>query len=140
MIVIDASLAVKWYLLEAQTYEALALLAEREGDIAVPDVFLAEVTGALVRCANVDKTKRLDSEAAIARFMALFEAGSLTSIRSGPETIASAARIALDLGHPIKDCIYLTLAMERECALVTADARFADKAREVWKGVALLGE
>jgi predicted nucleic acid-binding protein len=140
VIVIDASLAVKWYLDEKWADEAEDILAEHQGDIAVPDIFVAEVTGALVRRANIDRSKRSESEASIARFMGLFETGALTAIRSTPETIAQAASLAMDLGHPLKDCIYLVLAMEGDCALVTCDARFAAKVRKVHAGLRMLGE
>lgn len=139
MIAIDASLAVKWYLDEALADEAEDILFENHGAILVPDIFIIEVTSALVRRANIDKAKRADSEAAIARFMSLFETGAIAAIRSEPETVARAAGIAMNLGHPIKDCIYLVLAMERKCPLVTADAKFADKAQGIWDRVALLG-
>ncbi|SFF75490.1 Predicted nucleic acid-binding protein, contains PIN domain [Novosphingobium sp. CF614] len=139
MIVVDASLAVKWYLREALTFKALDILYEHGGGIIVPDLFVSEVTGALVRRANIDKARRPDSEIAIARFMGLFETDALTAIRSAPETLTRAAALAMDLGHPLKDCIYLALAMERECPLVTADAKFAVKAREVWEAVRVLG-
>lgn len=137
MIVIDASLAVKWYVRETLTFEALDLLAGREGAIVVPDIFITEVTGALVRRANVDKTMRPESEAAIGRFMSLFETGAIIAIRSEPKTIAVAAGLAMDLGHPVKDCIYLALAMEQDCPLVTADARFAAKAQEAQVSVSI---
>jgi predicted nucleic acid-binding protein len=140
VIVVDASLAVKWYLLEKLTFEALDLLAEHQGDIAVPDIFIAEVTGALVRSANIDKARRAECEAAIARFMGLFETGALAAFRTETEAIARAAALALDLGHPLKDCIYLVLAMERDCHLVTCDARFAAKARAVHAGLRELAD
>jgi predicted nucleic acid-binding protein len=138
VIVIDASLAVKWYLDEAWADEAEALLFEYEGDIVVPDVFISEVIGALVRRANMDKAMRSDSAAATARFQTLFDTGSITAIRSLPPAVVRAATLAIDLGHPLKDCIYLTLAMELDCDLVTCDGRFAAKAKGVWDRVRVL--
>jgi predicted nucleic acid-binding protein len=140
LIVVDASLAVKWYLDEPRADEAEGLLLERDGDIVVPDIFNSEVIGALVRRANMDKSKRKESETAILRFAALFETGSLVAIRSHSSAIIRAASIAIDLGHPLKDCIYLVLAMELDCELVTCDARFAEKAKGVWHQVRVLGE
>lgn len=51
-----------------------------------------------------------------------------------------AALLALDLGHPFKDSIYLALAVDLGCDLVTCDARFAKRAKEVWPRVRMLGE
>jgi predicted nucleic acid-binding protein len=140
VIVIDASLAVKWYLDEAWADEAEALLFEYEGDIAVPDIFISEVIGALVRRANMDKAMRSGSEASTTRFQALFDTGSIVAIRFLPPAVVRAATLAIDLGHPLKDCIYLALAMELDCDLVTCDGRFAAKAREIWGRVRVLGE
>lgn len=139
MIVVDASLAVKWYLLESFTTEALALLEAESGNLVVPEIFLAEVIGALVRRANVDKKLRGQSETSIARFVALFDEQLIRIAGTGPQQMARAANLALDLGHPLKDCLYLALAMELGCDLVTADTRFAARAKGVWAGVRVLG-
>ena len=140
MIVVDSSLAVKWYLLELLTQEALDLLGEQEGNIVVPGIFVIEVIGALVRRANIDKALRSKSEQSIRQFASLIADGLIAASRVEPEQMITAASLALDLGHPLKDCIYLALAMELGCDLVTADARFAAKAKGVWAGVRVLGE
>ena len=140
MIVVDASLAIKWYLLEPFTADALALLEEVSGSLVAPDVLLSEVIGALVRRANVDRKLRGQSETSISRFVALLDEKLVRIEGTGPHRMASAAKLALNLGHPLKDCIYLALAMDLGCDLVTCDARFAAKARGVWAGVRVLGE
>jgi predicted nucleic acid-binding protein len=61
-------------------------------------------------------------------------------MRTDNQALASAASTAIDIGHPLKDCIYLILAMELDCELMTCDARFAKKARDVWDRVRVLGE
>ena len=139
MIVLDASVAVKWYAIEPFTQEALGLLRELHGNITVPDIFISEVVGALVRHANIDKTLRSASTTSIDRFASLFDDNWILAERADPRRMERAASLALDLGHPLKDCIYLALAMELGCDLVTADARFAGKARGVWAGVRVLG-
>lgn len=140
MIVVDASLALKWYLDETLAEEADDWFTEHEGDIVVPHIFLTEVTGALVRRANIDKALRRESEASIARFVALFDEQLITVEATDAHQTAQAAQHALDLGHPLKDCLYLALAMDLGCDLVTCDARFAEKGRGVWAGVRVLGE
>ena len=42
------------------------------------------------------------------------------------------ASLALDLGHPLKDCIYLALAMKIGCELLTSDLRLAAKGQPLW--------
>ena len=139
MIVVDASLAVKWFLPESGAEAAAALLLEQD-EIAGPDMLAVEVHATLVRGANMVKSNRLEAETAIRRFQAMIESGEVTLIRSLPNQIERAANLAIDLGHPLKDCIYLALAMELDCELVTCDARFAEKAKGVWDRVRVLGE
>ena len=38
--------------------------------------------------------------------------------------IPSAFRLALELEHPLYDCIYLALAVETKAKLITADGKF----------------
>jgi predicted nucleic acid-binding protein len=140
VIVIDASLAVKWYLDEPWSDEAEDIFSKYGGEIIVPDAFVAEVIGTFVRRANIDKALRRESVDLIRQFIALFDAGLISAQRLDPPAIARAATLALDLGHPLKDCHYLALAMERDCDLITCDARFAAKAKGVWERVRLLGD
>jgi predicted nucleic acid-binding protein len=43
---------------------------------------------------------------------------------------ASAARLAIDLGHPAYDCFYLAVAVQEQYSVITADRRFHDIARK----------
>jgi predicted nucleic acid-binding protein len=139
VIVVDASLAVKWFLPELGAEAAAALLLE-QGEILGPDMLAVEVHATLVRGANMVKSNRLEAETAILRFQMMIESGEVTLMRSLPSQIDRAATLALNLGHPLKDCIYLALAMELECDLITCDERFAAKAKEVWDQVRVLGD
>jgi predicted nucleic acid-binding protein len=138
MIVVDASLAVKWFLPEPGADDAAQLLL---GDIAMvgPDMLAVEVHATFVRGANMVKANRKDAESSIQRFQKMIVSNNVQLIRSTPLHIERSANIALELGHPLKDCIYLALAMELECDLVTCDAKFAKKAKEVWDRVRVLG-
>lgn len=140
MIVIDASLAVKWFLKEADSDPAGELFAEFLGQIGVPALFGIEVAAALVREGNLDKPNSGVMRQAVDRLAGYLADGSLETIVQGPMQLAKAANMALDLGHPLKDCLYLALAIELGCDLVTCDARFAAKAKGVWSGVRVLGE
>jgi predicted nucleic acid-binding protein len=137
VIVVDASLAVKWFLPEPGAEAAAALLLEQD-EIVGPDMLAVEVHATLVRGANIVKSNRVEAETAIRRFQAMIESGEVTLIRSLPNQIEHSANLAMVLGHPLKDCIYLTLAMEMGCDLITCDARFAEKAKGVWARVRVL--
>ena len=138
MIVFDASLALKWYIPESGSEASQAELARHIGTIIVPGVFLLEVTGALVRRANMNKSLRGELEAALNGFLALTADRFITVRETDGDEMARAAKIALDLGLPLKDCIYLALAMKMGCELLTSDRRFAAKAQPVWTRVRVL--
>ncbi len=140
MIVVDASLAVKWFLEEPLSDAAGEILTAHSGDINVPDIMLAEVAGVLVRNANMVKVSRPHILAALDRFDSLLADGDLVAHRSSRLAVRQSADMAITIGHPLKDCIYLALAMELGCDLVTCDARFVAKAKGVWAGVRVLGE
>ena len=140
VIVFDASLAVKWFVDEVNSDSANQLLRRHEGEIAVPELFVTEVVGALVRRANMDKTLRSEVEFSISRLIRMIENHMLRVNALTPAQTRAASRLALDLGHPLKDCLYVILAMDLGCPLVTADARFVEKARGVYGDVRGLGE
>ena len=103
MIVIDASLAVKWFVDEAGSQAAIAVFSEHIGSISVPDLFGIEVAAALVRKANVHKEKAAALRASVDDLASLLVVGTMTVISTSPRQLAAAANLAIDLGHPLKD-------------------------------------
>lgn len=138
MTVIDASVAVKWFVEEAASDQARTLLEKMQGRLHIPDIFVVEVSSALVRNANSAKAAQDYYRAALWRLLDLIDQQALLLEDTSPAEVVDAAGLALDLGHPIKDCIYLALAMKMGCELVTSDRRFADKAAGVWPGIRVL--
>lgn len=120
MLVIDASIAVKWVVEEEGTPQALAL--RQQTKLIAPELLVAE-------CANIlwKKAARgeLSKEEAILAAKLLQSAEvELLPMRSLFET---ATNLAIELDHPAYDCIYLALAVENDCPFVTADDRFLRK-------------
>lgn len=138
MIVVDASLGVKWFLDEPLSAEAATLLASAE-EMLAPAHFHIEVASTLVREANIDKQLGDAMRQALEVLEDLIASTTVRLIVATPEAIRAAANLAIKIGHPLKDCLYLALAMELGCDLVTCDARFAAKAKGVWAGVRVLG-
>lgn len=133
IIVIDASVALKWVLDETGTEAALAL---RNEDLIAPALWLIEAGNALWRGVRVGQIT--DDEAAV-RLSELLEA----PVASVPIELhlERALQLAMGIGHPIYDCLYLALALHHDTYVVTADRRFAalGKRPEVVDRVRLLG-
>jgi predicted nucleic acid-binding protein len=140
MIVVDASLAAKWVLWEAQSDAALDFWDKYAGDLAAPDLISVEVAGAIVRRANITKSLTDAMGEALDQWARMLAGTQLQQFRITSSRSLRAARCAIALGHPVKDCLYLDLAMELDCPLITCDEKFAAKANGIWDRVQVLGE
>jgi len=122
-LVLDASVALKWYVPEEHAEIAESILRSGEQLIA-PQLVVAEVANAswkLVRRGELDPSQHHRIAAAIARPFDLL--APLTAL------LPRAAAIALELDHPIYDCFYLALSEARTAPLITDDRRLIAKLR-----------
>ena len=136
MIVIDASVAVKWFSSETGRLAALALLEGRDKLIA-PALIRVEVAGALVKKVRTGQVALAAIEAALATWYEAAVTGPLVTVPDDHD-LPDASRLALELGHPIYDCLYLALANRYGIPLVTADAAFADRVAARFPNVRML--
>ena len=119
-VVIDASIAIKWVIEEDGTAQAL-MLGQRARIIA-PELLVAE-------CANVlwKKVRLKELSQDEARLAArLLQAAPIEFVLTR-SLLEPATRIAIELDHPAYDCLYLALAIDRDCRFVTADERLLRK-------------
>ena len=122
-LIVDASIAVKWLFTEEGTVESRQLLTHRFV-LYAPDFILTEV-------ANVIWKKARRKEIADAQPY-LEELGRLSDVvvlRPAADLVAHASAIALEIGHPVYDCLYLACAEVEEAPLVTADGKLRNAAR-----------
>ncbi len=138
MIVVDASIAAKWLLWEADTPRALGFLRTYGEDLHGPDLVFVEVAAVIVRRANIEKSIQSGALRALDKWTIAWADHVLRPHRVTQARLLAAGRLAIDLGHPLKDCIYLALAIELGCDLATADRRFAEKAAQRWPATRLL--
>lgn len=123
-LVLDASVAITFYVPEASSERALGWLT-RELDFSVPDIFLVEVAQALLRHCRDRRMAREDLDIAVRDLDQLVD----VPFGSG-DLILRALAVAHDLDHRLHDCMYLALADRLDCALLTADERLVRKVRE----------
>ena len=120
-IIVDASVAVKWFVAEqdARIADEIANSGRR---LFAPQILLAEVANALMRKATIGLMSTADAQ----RYWR-----SLTNYLDGliavDDMIEPALLNACELRHPIYDLIYLETARRLGAQLITADRRFITK-------------
>ncbi|MDQ8756646.1 type II toxin-antitoxin system VapC family toxin [Sphingosinicella sp. LHD-64] len=138
MIVVDASLAVKWLLWEIDTPGALAFLKAYGRELAAPELIFIEVAGVIVRRGNQYKHLQPDALRALDKWTIAWSDHVVKHYRVTQRRLFNASSMALTMGHPLKDCIYLALAKELGVELATCDAKFRDKASSLYPRIRLL--
>jgi predicted nucleic acid-binding protein len=117
--VLDSSVAIKWVLIEPGRDKAIRLRdAYRQGqhELIAPDWFVLEVMNVLGKSAA--RKTITPTEAAQGYALVLQDAPIFHPSRP----LASAAfRLALQHQRAVYDCLYLALALQEKCELVTAD-------------------
>ena len=116
-LVVDASIAVKWFVPESDSVAADALIDSGEALIA-PDIVLIEAANAFWK---ITVRREMAAEQADAALAAL--ANGVLSLHPSAGLVADALRLASSLEHPVYDCLYVALAEREGASLVTADER-----------------
>lgn len=140
MIVVDASLAAKWMLWEPQSRDALRFLFHHGRNLCGPDLLFTEVAGAIIRRANMTKEIEADALEALRKWTTAWSQHTVKPYRITQRRLYEAGKLALTLGHPLQDCIYLALAIELKCPLATCDAKFVAKATRLYPALRLLDD
>jgi predicted nucleic acid-binding protein len=123
ILVIDASVAIKWYV-EQPHSEAARRLAAGGDDLLAPEVLLAEAGSALWKYVRAEEMTIEQARTVLGKIPAHFD----TLFTLSP-LANEAFEIAVSIRHPIYDCFNLALARRERAPLVTADKRLAAAAR-----------
>jgi predicted nucleic acid-binding protein len=124
-VVVDASIAFLWFANEPDEGRAHRLL-ETQAALLAPDLMAVEATNAWWKKLRRREMDLNDVEQAVTNLLAL-------GIVWTPSTalLRPAARLAAELGHPLYDCLYLTLAASHSASLATADDRLRRAAQRL---------
>ena len=117
----DASVVVKWFVKEQGSEEARRVLAHRI-HLHAPDILLSEFANTVWK--KVHRREVADPQP---YFKELANIPDVVTLHRGDKLIDRAAAIAVDIDHPVYDCLYLACAEATASALITADRRFAKK-------------
>ena len=116
-VVVDASVAVKWVVPEPDSAAATALRSA--GELIAPETWIVEAANALWKYVARGQLNATQAELRLAELRSAPVAASNID-----QDIDDALELAIDLNHPIYDCLYLALALRLDAYVVTADRRF----------------
>lgn len=116
--VIDASVAVKWFVPEVHSDTAARLL-DGTYELIAPDLLLPEFANILWKKVRLGQI----SSAVGRQIMQEFKAVCLQTYPPD-DLLEQAFEIANNLGRTVYDSLYLALAIREQCQLVTADQKF----------------
>jgi Predicted nucleic acid-binding protein, contains PIN domain len=117
-VVVDASVAVKWFVPEIHS-TAASLLLDPEIALYAPDLIGPELGNIVWKKVRREEIGRAEAAEIMNAFAKLpFE------IRPSSTLLPAAFELAIALDRTVYDSLYLALAVAEDCALITADAKF----------------
>jgi predicted nucleic acid-binding protein len=137
MIVLDASVAAKWFLPEIHAEEAQRLFLDGPGFLA-PALIRIEVAGAITRRVRDDGMQEADGRLACEKWQHLLD-GGLFELIPDEELFAPATDLAFKTRHTLQDCLYLAASKVSGKPLYTADRKLAERGGKILPAVLLLG-
>ncbi len=136
MIVVDASVAAKWYLPEVGSDAALELLGGPHL-LSAPELIRLEVLGALARRVRTGDATQDETQSRCQNWLRHLHAGAVSLVPE-QEILDDALALSLEIPHNLQDCLYLAAARRLEASLVTADRTFQERAALHYGRVSLL--
>lgn len=123
-IVVDASVAIKWFVGEADS-DAADRLLDQALELHAPVLLMTELANGLWKNRQ---SNHIDTEQAEASLKNIGR--TIGHWHSMGPLLADALAMAIRLDHPIYDLLYIALAKKHAMQCVTADQRFIRKIQE----------
>jgi predicted nucleic acid-binding protein len=125
--VVDANVAVKWFVPESGEEQAQSLLLSQSMLVA-PSIIRLEVLAAIVRCVRDQRSNAAEAQHRCNRWQEHLEDRSVVIIDDN-ELIAEAVKISLAIKHQLFDCLYLAACQRVDATLVTFDDELSKRAK-----------
>jgi predicted nucleic acid-binding protein len=119
LVVLDASVAVRWIVPERGSEEAAALLGESLAWLA-PRLLVTEAASALRRKVSGGELSGDVASHALGTIVDAIDDGVI-QLAEDEHLVAAALALAITLDRKLPDCLYLALAEREGAALATAD-------------------
>jgi predicted nucleic acid-binding protein len=122
--VVDASVAVKWFVPEASSHVALRFL-NVDHELIAPDLLIPELGNTLWK-----KVMRKEISLKVAKeILQKFDAAPIKLYPSAP-MLEVALDISIEERRSVYDTLYLALAVVRKCQMVTADEKLVNSLKD----------
>jgi predicted nucleic acid-binding protein len=132
--VVDASVAIKWFVEEPYSAEADRLLS-KSSDLWAPDLIWAEAGNILWKKWRRNEISREEARAVL-QDLRRFP----IRVTSSEQLSDSAWVLAADLSRSFYDSLYMALAVSHSCPMVTADERLWNAVRGKGPDILWVGE
>ena len=116
--VVDASVAIKWFLPEIHSDAALRLLAQQH-TLHAPDLIFAEFGNVLWKRVRKNEISKNEATATLEGLLTLH-----LQVQPSQSLVPLALEIACGANRTVYDSLYLAAALALQSPLVTADAKF----------------
>lgn len=136
MIVVDASVAVKWFIPEPGSQAAHQLLVAPRGLIA-PALIRIEVTAAILRLYREDRLPEASARAACGEWSEML-LGGVVRLIADDELYPVALEMGFKTRHALQDCLYLAAGKAMDAEVVTADRTLHERGNRIVDRVSLL--
>ena len=127
ILVLDASVVVKWFVPEEKQPEAEELFLST-ATLAAPRLIATEVGTALSKKVRLENLPAPEARASLAIWLEQLIPQGRPVLYDDEPLLAAALDLSLKLNHQLSDCLYLALAHKLNARLVTADTKFVEKA------------
>jgi len=122
LLVIDASVVIKWFVSEPYSDAAVRLL-DFEKHFLAPDHLFAETANVVWKHV---RRRHLSNEFGYDVIRGIVRAAANIDVISCRDLVAEAYKIAVGYDRSVYDAMYVALAMQRNTRLITADDRLCN--------------
>ncbi|MDB9526984.1 type II toxin-antitoxin system VapC family toxin [Oscillatoria sp. CS-180] len=129
MLVVDASVAVKWMVREKNSDTAFSLLRS-DSKLIAPELIAIEVAAAITRLFRMEILTDEETDVLLHKWQFHLEKQGVT-LHPNKMDFNRATQISKEIKHGLQDCLYIAVAERLQIPLITADEKLLKKSDTV---------